>query len=499
METGVAGGDLVAGSPCRRSGGSPPSSASARGRSRRPRRAAPPRGGDHRATPRHPHRRGAPDRLARPRPADPGGRAGSLEGQSRSAPAPRPPACPRAPAGAGAAVRRGRRSLPELADARRASSSSRRLPRRGAVRRRRRARRDRARTRRAPAAGDRVAVENPGYAALYDLLRAHGLGSSQCASMNAGCCPARSRARSRAARAAVVITPRGQNPTGAALDAERARRAARHPRAAPETLLMEDDHLGPVAGIGPAHDVSRGRRRWAATRSVVEGARARPAAGRADRRSRRRSLACGAPSSAVPAGSATCCRRLVLALWSAIRAARALERASAAYVERREALRRCLADRGIELARRARAQRVGRPCARRRRRWPRCSQRGWVRRPGAPYRLRRSRPAIRITTATLARARGGGAAGRGSRRRARCAGRNPQWIADDGRCDAAASSPDRAGPRAAPTRCCGGCSSTGPTRRRRCGPRPGSSTRATGPWRCASPTAPYSARGRSTT
>ena len=68
--------------------------------------------------------------------------------------------------------------------------------------------------------GDRVAVENPGYAALFDLLRARGLvararrGRRPRDASRASC----ASALARGARAA-IITPRGQNPTGAALDA----------------------------------------------------------------------------------------------------------------------------------------------------------------------------------------------------------------------------------------------------------------------------------------
>src|SRR5256714_6663071 len=70
--------------------------------------------------------------------------------------------------------------------------------------------------------GDRVAVENPGYAALFDLLRAQGLSLLGVGVDASGMRPAELElALARGARA-VVITPRGQNPTGAALDDARA-------------------------------------------------------------------------------------------------------------------------------------------------------------------------------------------------------------------------------------------------------------------------------------
>src|SRR6185437_84762 len=96
--------------------------------------------------------------------------------------------------------------------------------------------------------GDRVAVENPGYAALFDLLRARGLALEPVAIDERGMRPdALSRALRRGACAAIV-TPRGQNPTGATLDAPRAAELREVLASAPQTLVIEDDHLGSVAG-----------------------------------------------------------------------------------------------------------------------------------------------------------------------------------------------------------------------------------------------------------
>ncbi len=72
--------------------------------------------------------------------------------------------------------------------------------------------------------------------------------------------------------AAVVITPRGQNPTGAALDAERALELSTVLGEFPNTLLIEDDHLGPVAGCRLHSVIAAGTqpKRWALTRSVAK-------------------------------------------------------------------------------------------------------------------------------------------------------------------------------------------------------------------------------------
>ena len=118
--------------------------------------------------------------------------------------------------------------------------------------------------------GDRVAVENPGYAALYDVLRAHGLVLEPVALDDHGMLPDDLRAALARGASAAVLTPRGQNPTGAALDAERARELREVLAESPHTLVIEDDHLGPVAGSEPAHVCAPGARRWAATRSVAK-------------------------------------------------------------------------------------------------------------------------------------------------------------------------------------------------------------------------------------
>jgi DNA-binding transcriptional MocR family regulator len=81
--------------------------------------------------------------------------------------------------------------------------------------------------------GDRVAVEDPGYAGVLDLLAALGLAAVPVAIDDSGPLPDAAEAALRAGAAAFVLTPRAQNPTGAALDDARARRLRevldRHP------------------------------------------------------------------------------------------------------------------------------------------------------------------------------------------------------------------------------------------------------------------------------
>ena len=115
--------------------------------------------------------------------------------------------------------------------------------------------------------GDLVAVEDPGFAGVLDLARALGLGLQPVAVDEAGMRPEALRAALAAGARAVVVTSRGQNPTGAALDAGRARELRAVLARFPEVLIVEDDHLGPVAGV-PVRTLTEGRRAWAAVRSV---------------------------------------------------------------------------------------------------------------------------------------------------------------------------------------------------------------------------------------
>lgn len=116
-------------------------------------------------------------------------------------------------------------------------------------------------------AGDLVAVEDPGFAGVLDLVRSLGLGVQPVAVDEAGMRPEALRAAVAAGARAVVVTPRGQNPTGAALDPRRARELRRVLAGDPEVLVLEDDHLGPVAGV-PLQTLTSGRATWASIRSV---------------------------------------------------------------------------------------------------------------------------------------------------------------------------------------------------------------------------------------
>jgi DNA-binding transcriptional MocR family regulator len=246
--------------------------------------------------------------------------------------------------------------------------------------------------------GDRVAVENPGYAALFDLLRARGLLLESVGVDERGMRPDELRRALTSGASAAIITPRGQNPTGAVLDDTRARELQAVLARAPRTLVIEDDHLGLLGG-SELHTTVAGLSRWAATRSVSKALgpdlRLAVLAGdpetlaRVEGRQR-----CG------PGWVSHILQRLVLSLWRDPAVQELISRASATYAERRSGFLGCLRDLGME-ASGASGLNVWVPVGEESGAVGALLQRGWVVAPGTPYRLPGSRPAIRVTIATL--------------------------------------------------------------------------------------------------
>ena len=254
-------------------------------------------------------------------------------------------------------------------------------------------------------AGDRVAVESPGYAALYDLLRALGIGLEPVAIDERGMLPAALRAALAAGAEAVVLTPRGQNPTGAALDGERAEALRAVLSENPGVLVIEDDHLGQLAGPGldsvlsGAGSASRPAR-WALTRSVAKalGPDLRVAILAADEHTVARVQGrqqCG------PGWVSHVLQALVLELWSDPQLPAALDRARETYARRREGLIEALHSRGVAAHGRS-GLNVWVPVPDEPGVHAAMLARGWVLAPGAPYRLGPEPPALRVTIATLA-------------------------------------------------------------------------------------------------
>ncbi|AGZ45393.1 aminotransferase class I/II-fold pyridoxal phosphate-dependent enzyme [Actinoplanes friuliensis] len=116
-------------------------------------------------------------------------------------------------------------------------------------------------------AGDQVAVEDPGWANLLDLLAALDLTPVPVAVDDEGPLPDQlASALAKDVRAAVV-TARAQNPTGAAISAGRAAELRAVLAGKPEVLLIEDDHAAELSGV-PLHSLGGSTRSWAFVRSA---------------------------------------------------------------------------------------------------------------------------------------------------------------------------------------------------------------------------------------
>ena len=115
--------------------------------------------------------------------------------------------------------------------------------------------------------GDRVVVEDPTWPRIADLLSALGFILEPAPVDRRGLVPGNLAACVRRGAKAVIATPRGQNPTGAAMDDERARSLRRELARRPDVLVIEDDYAGAIAGA-PYVELHSSSRCWAVVRSL---------------------------------------------------------------------------------------------------------------------------------------------------------------------------------------------------------------------------------------
>lgn len=245
--------------------------------------------------------------------------------------------------------------------------------------------------------GDAVAVEDPGFAGLFHLLRALGYALQPVAIDARGMLPAALAEALEQGAAAVVLNPRGQNPTGASLDSERAATLGDVLDRHPDAMLLEDDHLGPIAGA-PRLTLTTGRSRWAAARSLAKslGPDLRLAVLAGDPETIGRIAGRQAVG---PGWVSHLLQRTAAMLWEDPKTVRKLEQATETYSERREAFVTALSEHGIK-AEAPTGLNV----------WIQVPNEtsvvqtllsdGWAVMPGAPFRLQ-SEPAIRVTTSSL--------------------------------------------------------------------------------------------------
>ncbi|MET9258218.1 aminotransferase class I/II-fold pyridoxal phosphate-dependent enzyme [Streptomyces sp. NPDC003717] len=115
--------------------------------------------------------------------------------------------------------------------------------------------------------GDTVAVEDPGWGSLLDLVPALGLRTVGVRVDDEGPLPDDVRRALAAGARALVVTDRAQNPTGAAVSAPRAHALRAVLGEHPETLLIEDDHGHRIVDL-PLHPLAGATRSWAFVRSA---------------------------------------------------------------------------------------------------------------------------------------------------------------------------------------------------------------------------------------
>ncbi|MFI1096859.1 aminotransferase class I/II-fold pyridoxal phosphate-dependent enzyme [Streptomyces sp. NPDC020917] len=244
--------------------------------------------------------------------------------------------------------------------------------------------------------GDAVAVEDPGWGSVLDLVPAMGLRVEPVAVDDEGPVPAGvARALESGARA-LVVTDRGQNPTGAALSAARAAELRELLAAHRGVLVVDDDHVHGLTDL-PLHCLSGATDHWALVRSTAKayGPDLRLAvytgdAVTVDRVRGRHRLGAGWVSHLL--------QRAVVHLWRT----GAVDTAATArsYDQRRDALLGALADRGIAAHGRS-GMNVWVPVPDETGAVAGLLQRGWAVAPGARFRAR-SAPGIRLTVSPLA-------------------------------------------------------------------------------------------------
>ncbi|MEV8450537.1 aminotransferase class I/II-fold pyridoxal phosphate-dependent enzyme [Streptomyces parvus] len=243
--------------------------------------------------------------------------------------------------------------------------------------------------------GDTVAVEDPGWGSVLDLVPALGLRAVPVGVDDSGPLAVDvERALGSGARA-LVVTCRAQNPTGASLDARRAGELravlARHP----DVLLIEDDHGHAIVDL-PLHPLAGATAHWAFIRSAAKAygpdLRVATLAGDAltvDRVEGRQRLGPGWVSRLL--------QRAVLHLWTS--GAVDTRTVARSYGDRRNALIRALEERGVS-ARGRSGMNVWVPVSDETGAVARLLHAGWAAAPGARFRLDTPQ-AVRLTVSPL--------------------------------------------------------------------------------------------------
>ncbi len=243
--------------------------------------------------------------------------------------------------------------------------------------------------------GDAVAVEDPGWGSLLDLIPALGLRPVPVAVDDDGPRPEDvERALAGGARA-LIVTDRAQNPTGAVVSASRSGELRDVLGRYPRTLLVEDDH-GHAIVCRPLHPLAGVTDHWVLVRSVAKayGPDLRLAVLTGDRVTLDRVQG---RQQLGPGWVSRLTQRAVVELWTSGAVDPVV--VSRAYGDRRDALLTALAERGVE-ARGRSGMNVWVPVADETGTVARLLHSGWAVAPGARFRIS-SPPAVRLTVSGL--------------------------------------------------------------------------------------------------
>lgn len=246
--------------------------------------------------------------------------------------------------------------------------------------------------------GDAVAVEDPGFHHLLDLVPALGMRMLPVEVDDEGMRPEGLRSALRAGARALVCSPRGQSPLGARFTPARREALLGVLRDHPDVLVVEDDHNAEISGAPAVTLASGGLPRWAQVRTVSKhlGIDLRWAALACDpatlaRHDGRMLLTSGWVSHIL--------QSTVADLLTDPATTRLVSRAAETYAVRREALRAELARHGVG-SRGVSGLNVWVPVRDESATVNGLRTRGWWTAAGTRFRIA-SAPAVRVTTASL--------------------------------------------------------------------------------------------------
>jgi len=196
-------------------------------------------------------------------------------------------------------------------------------------------------------AGDKIAIEDPGYISVHALVRAMGLDAVPLTIDPAGITPASLRKALRSGVKAVITTTRAHNPTGIVTSRARAAELKKLVAGNENVLFIDDDHTN-MLRIAPYHAWHTGAQRWLTVRSLSKalGPDYRIAFSTGDEPTirhleQRQSVGMGWVSTLV--------QRLVFGLVTTASVQKKIVAAGAAYRERHQLLTAALSKRGFDV------------------------------------------------------------------------------------------------------------------------------------------------------